>query len=192
MLISSPSFIVQSYADWFNSLVAKNAQNVDISAGNMQDISFMGMIRRIFHLPQLSNLAVLVPAALIAALPLLRFRLYGNVVFQLYYLAMVLISVVIFSSSAESATYVIALGGVAIWFVLNSHKANKWDYALLAFVILLTSLSPTDLFPKPIKRAYVTPYSLKALPCVITWFVIVWKLIFGKEQTFNTPVLHEA
>lgn len=35
----------------------------------MQDISVMGMIRRIFNYQQLSNLVVLVPAAIVYALP---------------------------------------------------------------------------------------------------------------------------
>ncbi|RYY84738.1 MAG: DUF2029 domain-containing protein, partial [Chitinophagaceae bacterium] len=52
MLISSPQFVLQSYADWYASLMAKNAQNVDfIVSEGYQDISVMGMIRRtVYHL----------------------------------------------------------------------------------------------------------------------------------------------
>ena len=183
MVISSPSFIFQSYIDWKDSLVLKNTLNAVL--GNMQDISVPGMIRRFFVYQDLSMAAVLLPAALLFCLPLLRLSLYQNKVYQLYYLALTLITVVIFSSSAESPTYIIALCGVGIWFVLNVHHNKTSDKLLLGFVLLLTSLSPTDLFPRYVRNNFIIPYSLKALPCFVIWIVLIMKLTFQKSESLD-------
>ncbi|HSU52284.1 MAG TPA: glycosyltransferase family 87 protein, partial [Segetibacter sp.] len=143
MLISSPGFILQTYHDWFVTLSEKNVHNLNIAQVNMQNLSVMGMISRTTHYAQLSNLWVLIPAASLISLPLVRFKLYNNVVFQLYYLCIALISVVIFSTGSESATYVIAIVGVAIWYVLNMHKNSTPNIIVLVSALLITSLSST-------------------------------------------------
>jgi len=51
MLISTPTFIVQSYIDWYHSLIDKNLNNINnASQFGMQDISIMGIVRRVFKL----------------------------------------------------------------------------------------------------------------------------------------------
>ena len=180
MVLSSPAFIVQSYHDWLDALIVKNSKNIgDLSVSNMQDICVMGMIRRIFNPAGFADWMVLLPAAALLALPLLRFSQYKHLSFRLSYLALVLISVVIFSTSAESATYVIAVAGVAIWYILHcGHKPATWVHAVLIFMLVFTSLSPTDLFPAYLKRHLVRPYSLKALPCFIVWLWLIAEVSF--------------
>ena len=181
MLISSPEYIIRSYQDWFHSLVEKNMQNTNAQAENlMQDISVMGMIRRIGGLHHLSNMLVLVPAAICYALPLLRLRQYQYPAFRMHYLCFLLVGVVIFSSSAESSTFVIALTGIAIWYVMQDVQHRKINQLLLAFVLLLTSLSATDLFPAYVREYVIRPYSLKALPCLLVWCVMAWQLLVKK------------
>ncbi|RFM30445.1 glycosyltransferase family 87 protein [Deminuibacter soli] len=189
MLISSPSFIVNSYYDWYQSLAAKNAQNMDGSTFAMaQDICVMGMIRRIFHPGWFSNWMVLLPALLAFGLPLLRFKQYDNIGFRLRYLALVMLSVVIFSTSAESSTYVVAIPGVAIWFVLRRRPVSAWNIALLVFVVAVTSFSPSDLFPKYLRNHYVAPYSLKSLPCFIVWLLLIGEVAFKQCETPKTAI----
>jgi hypothetical protein len=179
MLISSPAFIVQSYKDWFHSIVEKNAQNVDAADTNlMQDISVMGMLRRIGNIARLPNAWITIPAAICYALPFLRIRQYKHVVFRISYLCLAMIGVVIFSSSAESSTFVIAVTGIGIWYVVQQPPYLKRNNLLLILVILLTSLSATDLFPAYVRDNWIRPYSLKALPCFIAWLVILWQLLF--------------
>lgn len=175
MFISSPSFQIQSYIDWFTELKIKNAKNTKIDTDFMQDISVMGMIRRIFKLPQLSNLVVLVPAALAYVYPLFRVNQISCIKYKLHYVALALIGVVLFSSSAESSTFIIAVTGVAIWYV-TLNKPNKATIFLLILVLVLTSLSATDLFPAVIRNSFIKPYSLKALPCFLVWLVLVYNL----------------
>lgn len=187
MLISSPAYIFQTYNDWFQTLILKNTSNINIRHGNMQDLSLMGIIRRVFNYYELSNLTVIAPAVVLLALPLLRFKLYNNVVFQLYYLCLALISAVIFSSSSESATYVIAMAGVAIWYVINTHKKNNFNTFVLIFALFTTSLASTDLVPQIIKNDIVRAYALKALPCVVVWIILIYNVAFKKEETLQTP-----
>lgn len=182
MLLSSPSFIINSYISWWHVLIEKNLQNTQ---SFMQDISLMGFIRRGFHQPGLSNFAVLIPAALLINLPLLRFQQYKHLLFRLSYLAIVLISVVILSTSAESATYVIAVTGAAIWYVI--YPRTKFTLSLLIFMLLLTSFSPTDLFPAYIRNHFIRPYSLKALPCILIWLVLLKNISLNNFSGSKSP-----
>ena len=177
MLISSPSFIIQSYKDWFIALTTKNEKNIAVNLNYMQDISVMGMIRRIFKLPNMSNAFVLIPAAIAYALPFLRIKQFKYLSFQLSYLAFALIGVVIFSSSSESPSYIIALIGVSIWFILQTNQQKKMTITLIIFTLLLTSLSPTDLFPEYVRINFIRPYSLKALPCFVVWLYLLIQLL---------------
>jgi len=184
MVISSPAYIVQCYRDWFQSLTEKNLHNISLDYINMQDISAMGMLRRTFQLKNMSNLVMILPAAILLALPLLRFNLYKHLKFQLAYVALCLLTVVIYSSSAESPTYVIAMVGIAIWFVI-SDQASTWNRILLVFAIVMTSLSATDLFPRVVKQTVILPYALKALPSFIIWLVLIIKVGLMKEERFK-------
>ena len=192
MIISSPAFIIQSYKDWYHSLVEKNAQNIDAADTNlMQDISVMGMIRRIFNYDHLRNYFITVPAAILYALPFLRLSQYKQAAFRMSYLCLAMIGVVIFSSSAESSTFVIAVMAVGIWYVIQEGSKKWYTHALLALVILLTSLSPTDLFPPYVREHLILPYSLKALPCFIVWCVLMYQLLvkdFTKPATISRPL----
>ena len=58
---------------------------------------------------------------------------------------------------------------------------NKLNLSLIILAFILTSLSPTDLFPKPIRLNYVIPYSLKALPAVLIWIMIGYELMMGRK-----------
>lgn len=185
MLISSPHFGLQSYADWFQSLSEKNVSNQVL--GNRQDYSLMGIVRRVLGNAEISNLVFLVPGILVFGLPYLRIKQYKNLAFQLMILASTLLFIVLFSSGSESPTYIIAVAGVMIWFIIQREK-SPLIIGLLIFVIILTCFSFSDLFPKYIKENYIMKYSLKALPCCIVWFRIMYELMtkdFGKDYKLD-------
>ena len=138
MLYSSPAYIISSYREWFECLVEKNQQNAEgTTYGGHQDISLMGMIRRITKNGAIANSYILLPAAIFIVAPLLRFKQYAAQNFRLSYLAIVLHSVVIFSSSAESSTYVIAVSGAAIWYILHYQQYSKMSNIILVLLFLL-------------------------------------------------------
>ena len=179
MFISSPEFIYQSYIDWFHVLVEKNIENVNSYLNaSMQDISVMGLIKRTTGFYHLANFYFIIPAGIMMLLPLYRFSKWGNTNFQLTYLAQLLIGLVIFSTSAESPTYVISVVGFGIWYVLYAPKPPFAVYLLLTLLLILTIFSPTDLFPNILQR-FVVKYALKALPCFFAWLYISYNLLFN-------------
>jgi hypothetical protein len=120
MAYSSPQFVIQCYTDWFQSIVEKNNENQVL--GNMQDISLMGFVRRILGDASISNLVFLAFGLPLFALPYVRIKQYKHYAFQLMILASTLLFLVLFSSSSESPTYIIAVVGVLIWFFLQKER----------------------------------------------------------------------
>lgn len=174
-VLSDLAFVWDSHGDWKDSLVFKNSMNASLVS--MQDISVMGMVRRISGDASIPNTPFLLAGLLLFALPYLRVSQYKSTDFQLMMLSSVLIFTVIFSSGSESPTYIIAMLGVAIWFIIQPDPKKWWVIALFVFAMLLTSFSPSDLFPRHIRRTYIMPYSLKALPCVLVWLTIVYQML---------------
>jgi len=181
MAISSPSYIIKTYHDWYGDLVQKNLTNVGHS---LQDISLMGLIRNIGHV-QLSNITVIIPGLLLFALWYARYKLFPVIPYQLLLLASTLVFVIIFSSSSESPTYIIAVAGVGIWFMNLNRPVTGLEIFLLVFAIILTVFSPSDLFPRYIRLNYVQPYKLKALPVVLIWFKIIYETVSRKFNNEN-------
>ena len=184
MLLSSPGYIIQTYKEWFERLVEKNNENAGLNS--YQDISLMGIVRRFFQDSSISNLPFLIGGVFLFGLQYLRIKEYKEVSYRLMLLASVLIFTVIFSSGSESPTYIIAFVGVAIWFVIQPKPISKFYIALLIFALILTSLSPSDLIPKYLKDNFIRPYALKALPCVLIWFAIVYEMLRNKFKKYNS------
>ena len=173
MLISSPEYIIDQYKEWYLSLSGKNMENM---FSDMQNQSLLGLVRKISHVSTYSDLWLIIPGVLAFCYPYLRIKQYGNIAFRCAFLASVLMFVVLFSTGSESSTYIIALLGVAVWYVTAPWKRNRWDVALMVFAFILTSLSPSDLFPAFVRKNYVQPYALKALPCVLIWFKLIYEM----------------
>lgn len=175
MAISSPDYILSQYVGWWESLTAKNAENI-FSGG--QNISLLGMVRKISGCATYSDLWLIGGGLVIFGLPYLRIGQYKNVAFRYALLVSVLLFVVLFSTGSESSTYIIAFIGVAIWYWSAPWKRSKWDIALMIFAFILTSFSPSDLFPAYLRKEFVQPYALKALPCVLIWLKLSYEMWF--------------
>ncbi|WP_316826352.1 glycosyltransferase family 87 protein [Pedobacter miscanthi] len=174
MVISSPAFVIQSYSDWYHSLAHKNDLNASLTS--FQDISLMGIVRRATGNINIPNMPFLLGGLILFGLPYTRINQYKHLGFRLMLLASTLIFTVIFSSGSESPTYIIAFAGVAIWFIVQQNPKKGWIIALFIFAFILTSLSPTDIFPRAVKE-FIRLYSLKALPCVIIWLTIIYQMM---------------
>lgn len=173
MLISSPDYILSQYVGWWDSLTAKNAENI-FSGG--QNISLLGMVRKISQSASYSDLWLIGGGLFLFGIPYLRVKQYKNEAFRYALLSSVLMFVVLFSTGSESSTYIIAFIGVSIWYITAPWKRTNWDIALMVFAFILTSMSPSDLFPAYIRRELVQPYALKALPCVIIWLKLSYEM----------------
>ena len=174
MLISSPEYVVRQYVEWYERLAAKNGEN---TFSLMQNISLLGMIRKISGSASYSDLLVILPGLALFGLPYLRFRQYRHLAFRYAILSSVLLFVVLFSTGSESSTYIIPFAGIALWYATSPWKRSGWDVALLVFAFVLSSLSPSDLFPRSLREAYVLPYALKALPPTLIWLRLSYELL---------------
>jgi hypothetical protein len=198
----------------WDGLIAQYQSMFDLLAhdhGFFVKYSVMGWLKQWFAFQPDKNL-VLMFGLIMQLLPLLvfsnRFNLWQsnslaelNPVmlsrFRFLYAGSWLIWMVIFNHMAESATYVIAVGGALLiltylYFaenpsdstenklglrqLMNSQTSKIW---MLGFVLLIlfTVLGPTDIYPKPLRFWIVETAQLKAFPCILIWVLSSLELI---------------
>ena len=181
MVFHGPEYVIGQYQEWFAGLVEKNGENAGSIA---QNISVLGMAHRISARvfsasapwQTFSDLWLIVPGLLLFALPYLRIGQYKSMAFRQTLLASVLMFVVLFSTGSESSGYIIPFVGIVIWYTAAPWRRGWCDVALLVFAFVLSSLSPSDLFPAYLRREWVQPYALKALPVTIVWLKLCWEM----------------
>lgn len=142
-----------------------------------QGISVMGWLQSWFSVTADKIVLALIGAGLFM-LPFIRVYMYKEYFFRLLALSSVLIWIVIFNHKAESPTFIIAMAGVAIWYFMK--KRNALDLILFISAIILTTLSPTDIFPSFLRKNFVEPYALKAVPCILIWAKIIYEMMMEK------------
>jgi len=102
---------------------------------------------------------------------------------KFHFLSYLLIWVVVFNHLASTSSYIIAVPGVAIWYVISE---RTWiDKLLLGITFVMTILSPTDLFPAVLRNNYIIPYSLQALGPTLVFILLQYELLFSNFAPFN-------
>lgn len=168
----SPAGLINIYKEWKLSLFNEH----EINTG----ISLMGVLINLFRLKvpvimiQVTGLLFFVSTAII-----IYFRKNYEQV-KGYFLAYIMIWVIIFNHDAESATYIIATTGVAIWYINSSRSLT--DKVLLVTTFILTVMSPSDLFPDSLYKKYVLPFALKALGPSFIWMKIQITLFWPSSK----------
>lgn len=165
-LFSSPGFLINSYLDWKISLVQKNITNI-VSG----DFSAMGFFRKLFNGYDIPNTVFLLAGIIIFLLPYRKIRYYKHPDFQLLILASTLLFPVLFSTGAEDCTYIIAIPGVGIWFILEENKTLK--RYLLPAVLIFACDFPLLLFPDLCHR-YPMLLSMLSVPFFLVWLRIIY------------------
>ena len=186
MLVSKPSYVLQSYADWYTDLRDKNGTNVDITQMRL-DVCVMGMFRKIFHNATLSNLYYIIPAFGIMGISFFRLKFHKQINFQLGLLASLLMFIILASTGSESPTYIMAFPGVGIWYVLE-RKKNLPINLLLILTLAVSSFSPTDLFPRFVRINYLEPYAMMALPVFLVWLRLNYIMIMDQLKYIDYPI----
>jgi hypothetical protein len=189
MLLFSPEFIVNSYADWYHSLASKNATNIEATT-LYQDVSVMGMVRRIMG-HKIQIMPFLVGGAILYLTSCYKVYKFKEMESRLLLLSSSLLFVVLFSTGSELVTYIIAFTGIAIWFMSRPSPLTGFQIGVFIFAIYFGSLFLTDIFPHYIKANYIKPYALKALPCLIIWLTIIWDMVTYKSDKSNQQIQHK-
>lgn len=138
----------------------------------------MGVVRRITGNVNAANWPFLLLAAIVFALPLLRFSQFKSLKFRLQVLATSLIMVVIFSTGAEHPTFIIAVAGCMLWILMQDRPFTITNIIFIVLLLVITGLSLTDVMPKPLRDNFFAKYSVKAWPCIAVWVVISYELLF--------------
>jgi len=187
LLITNFAFLKTSYVDWFHALIYKSSFNESVS--DMANISFMGFMKKVFGV-QIHVLVAVAFGAFMLGLILLRKSQYDSLTYKLLLLSDLLLCLVLFNTNVESPTFIIAFVGIGIWFILV--EKSNFNLFLFIFAMILTSFSPTDIFPKFLREQYVKPYALKVLPCILIWIDITFRLLTHKfNQITQKEFQHE-
>ncbi|MBR4921368.1 MAG: DUF2029 domain-containing protein [Prevotella sp.] len=182
MVFHGPDYLIGQYQEWYESLSSKNAENMFSTTTN---VSLLGMVRKISQCATYSDIWLILAGLVMFLIPYFRFSQYKYVAFRQTLLASVLMFVVLFSTGSESSGYIIPFVGVCIWYTAAPWQRSKWDIALLVFVFILSSMSPSDLFPAYIRKVWVKPYALKALPVVLVWLKLCYEMYVKDYQNSN-------
>ena len=161
LFVVSWNELASLYRNWYATLVAFNQARLGISV--------MGFLKAWLHVDLPANYVVAAGAVVLIAMALLGRHS------RVLILASVLIFVTIFNYAAESPSYVIAVAGVALWYF--SQKRTAVNLVLLAATFAFAMLSSTDLIPRALRREFLEPYVIKALPCIAVWIKLQMKLV---------------
>lgn len=164
------------YRSWLERLQKQSARH---------SLSLLGVID-LLQIKNLQQVYIIIAGVISMLAVLLKKEVYQNLQFQLLYLGALLMFTIIFNPGVESPTYIIAVPGVALWYLFGPKK--KWRTFLLIGVFVFTCLSPTEIFPRFIRDQVFNPLHVKTIPVIIAWFVCIFELLTWKPvyQQANT------
>jgi len=166
------------YHSWLNLILSiHQGEESGLNPNIPIPLSVMGWLKTWFNINP-PYLLMQLAGTVLLCLPFIRVKFFKDLNFRLFILASILIWSMIFNHIAESASYIVAIMGVAIWFVTD--KKDGLTITLAITIFILSEMSPSSLFPRYIREHFVQPYVLKAVPCIVLWFLIQYKLLTGK------------
>ncbi|MBK5286728.1 MAG: DUF2029 domain-containing protein [Bacteroidia bacterium] len=169
LIIVSMSQLLFLYSSWLNLILHDHSFSYGYSV--------MGWIHTWFNL-DINKIIILVIGMALFAIPFYRIRSYKEYSFRLFALSSVLLWVVIFNHRAESPSFIIAISGIVIWFY--SQEQSKGNNVMMITAFVAISLLSTDLFPRVVRREFLEPYVIKAVPCIVIWIKIIYDMTFNK------------
>jgi hypothetical protein len=173
LLVVSPAELVTQYQSW-RAVEAVDALSVGGGGGGGLYGGVMQQLRLIFGVSW-PNWPVQLAGTMLLMLPLARWRNWSDAGFRLRFLCALLVYMVIFNHQSESPSFVIAVTGIAIWFVTTPR--TWWHTTVMVLTILVVSVSSTDITPKSWQQHFFVHYRLKTIPCTIAWITMIWELL---------------
>lgn len=174
MVLTDPEYIVSQYLEWWRELTTQGTETV-LAGMQVQSGSLLAMIRNVTQCATYSDLWIVAGGLILFFLPYFRVKQYYYSAFRFTLLASVLIFVVLFSPGNESGLSVIALVGVAIWYVAAPWKRSKADVALLVFTYVVTVVLSAGLRLRLFSLECIPPY-LSAFPYVLVWLKLCYEI----------------
>jgi Glycosyltransferase family 87 len=173
LLVVSPAELATQYQSW-RAVEAADALSVGGGGGGGLYGGVMQQLRFIFGVSW-PNWPVQLAGTFLLVSPLARWRNWEFANFRLRFLCALLVYMVIFNHQAESPSFVIAVTGIAIWFV--STPRSWWHTTVMVLTIVVVSISSTDITPKSWQQNFFVHYRLKTIPCTLAWLSMMWELL---------------
>ena len=173
LLVVSTSGLAAQYQSW-RAVEAVDTRSVGGGGGGGLYGGVMQQLRLILGVSW-PNWPVQLAGTLLLMSPLARWRNWEYANFRVRLLGALLVYMVIFNHQSESPSFVIAVTGIAIWFV--STPRSWWHSTVMVLTILVVSISSTDITPKSWQQNFFVPYRLKTIPCTLAWLTMIWELL---------------
>ena len=174
LLVVPPHELLAQYASWrrleaVDAVVRAGTTGAGVYGGVMAQI-------RMWFGVDWPNWPIQLAGTVIILLPIVvRWRDWDDYGVRLRMLCSMLVYMVIFNQRSESPTFVIAVTGIAIWYVTSP---RTWLHtALMALTVIVVSLSSTEITPHSIQKAFFVKYHLKTVPCALAWLVMQVELL---------------
>jgi len=178
LLFVSRDYLISEYRWWFVLLGQ--------DSNTYLKLSFMGWLQSWFGFVPPKNMLLFI--ALLLQITPLWWRIKREssarsiTNFSLLYGSSLLVWVVLFNHMSESATYIIAIGGIALFFSADDNPIDRRTILILLMVFLLTILGPTDIYPRAIRYWIVETAQLKAFPVLVA-YLLMWYRCFKYSKT---------
>lgn len=168
-LVVAPHEVRAQYASWM-ALLPRDAVADTVAGRGMHTGGVPEMVHLWFG-TRSSPFGVEVLGAALLVLPLLaRFHRWADPDFRLRFLCSLLVFLVIFNHRSESPSFVIAMVGIAIWFVIST--PDPVTISVIVATVAIVSIGASSAVPNAVRVGVVMHYRLKTLPCAIAWLVM--------------------
>ncbi len=184
LLAIPPHELLDQYRSWHHRL----ALDLHATAGHTGASRYGGIMEqlRLWFGVRWANWPVQLAGTALLLLPLaVRPHRRSDPDFRLRYLCSLLVYMVIFNNQSESPSFVIAMTGIAIWYVAWPRTPVRTG--LMALTVLLVSISSSELAPGWFKREVLVPYHAKTIPCALVWLVLQAELLGLRATRSRRP-----
>lgn len=177
LLVVSPASLWMQYQSWWQMLTHDHAQSYGLSLMHILNLIVPGFQAK--FVLQLIGIAIL-------ALSVFKFVLKSNRQNRLQLLSIIFLTLIIFNHKSESATFILAVVGIAIWF-FSIQLPSALEKGLVTVAFFGTVLIASDVFPPYLRNTFFVPYSVKVWPCIIIYMYLLYTLLF--TQSKQRPIL---
>ena len=176
LVMTSGRGLFAQYRSWLTLEIADSTAGVTGGGAGLYG-GVMHWVRAVLGVAW-PNWPIQLAGGVVLLAPLARTAAGSDRDFRLRFLGSLLLFSTIFNHQVESPSFVIAMTGVAIWYVRSPRRFA--DRALLAVTFVILSLGTNELMPEAI-RAFVVQYKIKILPCLVVWLVAQYQLLTGRR-----------
>lgn len=180
ILFTDYHYVWAQYTLWFDDI---RATNVSQLFAPLQNISLLGVVRKISGCVDYKDIWIIGGGAVLFALSYLRRSQYGYINFRMMILASILLFIPLMSTSSENCSYLTAIIGVGIWWAITPKGRNGMAWTLLVMVVIASFAG--NILPQKIYDDYFLKYALKAIPFTLVWLRISYELLTCNFQTIQ-------